>query len=104
MLNSIQKDLRELLELVRDTATYDATLAASQLSGKAIEPGSIAVAERDRKGARISNLNRNTICEENVLMKMRSNVRNAQWLDVQHPVGFASNHPLGGIVLEFFWG
>lgn len=56
MLNSIQNDLRELLELVCDTATYDATLAASQLSGKAIEPASMAIAERDRKGARIVQL------------------------------------------------
>ena len=37
-------------------------------------------------------------------MKMRSNVHNAQWLDVQQPVGCASKHPLGGIVLEFFSG
>jgi len=37
-------------------------------------------------------------------MKMRATVRNAQWLDVQQPVGIASKHPLGGVLLEFYTG
>lgn len=37
-------------------------------------------------------------------MKMRANVRNFQWLDVQQPVGVASSHPLGGVLLEFYSG
>lgn len=56
MLNNIQKDLRELLELVRDVASYDATLSASQISGNPIQPGPEAVEERGRKAARIVQL------------------------------------------------
>ncbi|WP_298150856.1 hypothetical protein [Flavobacterium sp.] len=56
MLNCIQNDLRELLELVRDTAAYDATLAASQQSGKPIVPTDVAATERTWKGARIVQL------------------------------------------------
>lgn len=37
-------------------------------------------------------------------MKIRANVRNFQWLDVKQPVGVASSHPLGGILLEFYTG
>jgi hypothetical protein len=56
MLNNIQADLRELLELVRDVASYDATLAASQIAGNSIQPGEAAFSERARKAARIGQL------------------------------------------------
>lgn len=43
MLNDIQKDLRELLELVRYVATYDGTLTASQMTSNSIQPGTSAI-------------------------------------------------------------
>lgn len=56
MLNSIQKDLRELIDLVRVTATYDATLMASHNAGKPIEPQPQAQLEHDRQVQRIRQL------------------------------------------------
>lgn len=37
-------------------------------------------------------------------MKILANVRNFRWLDVMRPVGVASSHPLGGVLLEFYTG
>ena len=38
MLNELQPDMRELLDLVRKVENFDATVAASQMAGKPINP------------------------------------------------------------------
>ncbi|MBD8531696.1 MULTISPECIES: hypothetical protein [unclassified Massilia] len=53
MLNELQPDLRELLDLVRKLENFDATLAASQMAGKPIEPAEGAYEERKRYEQRI---------------------------------------------------
>ncbi|HEX7649186.1 MAG TPA: hypothetical protein VF450_17445 [Noviherbaspirillum sp.] len=50
MFNHVQKDLRELIDLVRQTATWDATLAAKP----DIEPSEAAFDERRRQELRIA--------------------------------------------------
>lgn len=49
MLQDLQPDIRQLLTLTRKMATYDATIAASQLTDKPIQPLPAAVAERKRQ-------------------------------------------------------
>lgn len=56
MLNELQPDLRELIELVRQSENYDATIAASMMAGTPITVGAGAVAERQRKSRRIAQL------------------------------------------------
>ena len=56
MLNELQPDLRELLDLVRKVENFDATLAASQMAGKAIEPTQDAYDQRKRHEQRIVQL------------------------------------------------
>lgn len=50
MFNYVQKDLQELIELVRQTATWDATLAAKP----EIQPSEAAYDERRRQELRIA--------------------------------------------------
>jgi hypothetical protein len=52
MLNSLQRDIRELLDLVRDEATYRATKIATP----SLIPGPAAEDEQHRKQARIQQL------------------------------------------------
>lgn len=56
MLNELQPDLRELLDLVRKLENFDATLAASQLAGKPIEPPPDAYEQCKRNQQRIAQL------------------------------------------------
>lgn len=56
MLNELQPDMQELIELIRATENYDATITASHLHGKPIEIGVDAQIERQRKGRRIEQL------------------------------------------------
>lgn len=56
MLNELQPDLRELLDLVRKVENFDATLAASHMAGKAIEPSQDAYDQRKRHEQRIVQL------------------------------------------------
>lgn len=56
MLNELQPDLRELLDLVRKVENFDATLAASQMSGNPINPAPDAYVERKRNEQRIVQL------------------------------------------------
>jgi hypothetical protein len=48
MLNYLQCDIRKLLDLVRRMENFDATIAASQAAGKAIQPEQSALDERKR--------------------------------------------------------
>lgn len=50
MFNHVQKDLQELIELVRQTATWDATMAAKP----EIQPSEAAYEERRRQELRIA--------------------------------------------------
>jgi hypothetical protein len=52
MLNTLQADMRELLDLVRDEALYRATLIATP----SLVPAPAAEAEQRRKQARIQQL------------------------------------------------
>lgn len=56
MLNELQPDLRELLDLVRKVENFDATLAASQMSGNPIDPAPGAYDQRKRNEPRIVQL------------------------------------------------
>jgi hypothetical protein len=56
MLNELQPDLRELLDLVRKVENFDATLAASHMFGKAIEPTQDAYNQRKWNEQRIIQL------------------------------------------------
>lgn len=56
MLNELQPDLRELLELVRKTENFDATVAAARAAGRPIEPTPEAQHARQRNEQRISQL------------------------------------------------
>lgn len=56
MLNELQPDLRELLDLVRKVENFDATLAASQMTGEPIEPAPDAYEQRKRNEQRIVQL------------------------------------------------
>lgn len=56
MLNELQPDLRELFDLVHKVENFDATLAASRLADKPIDPTPDAYEQRKRNEQRIIQL------------------------------------------------
>ena len=56
MLNNIQNDLRELINLVRESATYDALLFASYSNNDPIIRSQESILERTKKTERITQL------------------------------------------------
>jgi len=55
-VNELQPDLRDLLDLVRRTENFDATIAAARAAGKPIDPTPEAQHARRRNEQRISQL------------------------------------------------
>lgn len=56
LLDSLKNEITEMIDLAQRIENYDATVAASQMLGKPIEPADAAHVERRCRGERLAEL------------------------------------------------